>query len=586
MTNRLRGLLFTLPTLAGLSLAAPPVPSLAAELPPTGAATLDPAKQKKIWDQEHTAFLLETYFGKKFNEALVARDKARMLSMLKPDFTGTVLDPAGGASTTATLVTQRKQRAGSVPALAVDAAGFIDHLLAAIADFERVERTAFKVLFINAPVEGEPAWSTTIRIEVGGRTKQSGPIEMQAEFEARFVFADEEELKAGGRALARATATSTVRRSSPRLLMEEVTESTGLADLPLPDNWNLPVSWVRLHRYQLAVEDFDRDGWLDFAIGSTDGRAFLLRSIEGRRFENVAEAFGVTAAAQSPQHLDVHALVGFIDYDNDGWPDLLSGNRLYHNESGKRFTDVTAGSGLSFDRVPFGIAVADYDLDGRLDLYIVYQKGFEARPAGKRPWVGDVEAGTENHLWHNEGGGKFKNVTAETRAGGGRHQNFAAATFFFDDDRYPDLYLAHDFGPNVLLRNRGDGSFEDVTLATGTGDYSTSMGVATGDLDNDGSNEIYVGNMYSKQGRRVVAHIAPEDYPPGIYDMIVGALAGNRLYRRSATGERYDELSSEMGVNAVGWAYAPSMVDLNGDGWLDLFATAGYNSMDRSKPDG
>ena len=62
------------------------------------------------------------------------------------------------------------------------------------------------------------------------------------------------------------------------------------------------------------------------------------------------------------------------------------------------------------------------------------------------------------------------------------------------------------------------------------------MGVSAGDLDNDGSNEIYVANMYSKQGRRVVAHIAREDYPEGIYEMLIGSLAGNRLYRRSVDG--------------------------------------------------
>jgi hypothetical protein len=139
---------------------------------------------------------------------------------------------------------------------------------------------------------------------------------------------------------------------------------------------------------------------------------------------------------------------------------------------------------------------------------------------------------------------------------------------------------------NVLLRNRGDGTFEDVTASTGTGDYSTSMGVSSGDLDNDGTIELYVGNMYSKQGRRVVAHVAKDDYPPGIYEMIIGSLAGNRLYRRSSSGPHYDELSLDLGVNTVGWAHAPAMVDLDGDGWLDLYATAGYNSMDPEKPDG
>ena len=95
------------------------------------------------------------------------------------------------------------------------------------------------MLFIDAPAkEGDP-WRATIRIEVIGRTGDGGPVELISEYRAEFVFATEEEVKSGAPVLARADAVSEVRRTSPRLLMEEVTESAGLADLPLPDNWNV-----------------------------------------------------------------------------------------------------------------------------------------------------------------------------------------------------------------------------------------------------------------------------------------------------------------------------------------------------------
>ena len=546
---------------------------------------LDPAKQKKIWDLEHTSFLLETYFGKHFVRALAARDRGRLAGMLHESFSGKVLDPAGAESLAAGPVVERRRSAGRAAATEVGAAAFLEHLTGSFAGFAEFRQPFFKVLFIDLPPEPGGAWPAKISIGAIGRSAGGAPLEQVWNLDAEFRFADEEQVKAGRGTLLRADVTGVVERSSPRILMEEVTRPTGLDALPLIDGWDLPAGSVPGHRYQLAVEDYDRDGWLDIAIGAEDGRPYLLRSIEGRRFENVAAAVGLTPPETSPRSLELHALAGWIDYDNDGWPDLLLGYRLYRNDRGRRFVDVTAGAGLVFDRVPFGCVVADYDRDGRLDLYILYQKGFKGRPEGKRPWVGDPYAGAENHLWRNEGGGRFRNVTAEAGAGGGRHQHFAGAAFFHDGDAAPDLYLANDFGTNVLLRNRGDGTFEDVTTATGTGDYSTSMGVAAGDLDNDGTNELYVANMYSKQGRRVVAHVAPEDYPPGIHAMIVGALAGSRLYRRSPTG-RYDELSRELNVNAVGWAYAPAMVDLDGDGWLDLYATAGYNSVDREKPDG
>ena len=124
------------------------------------------------------------------------------------------------------------------------------------------------------------------------------------------------------------------------------------------------------------------------------------------------------------------------------------------------------------------------------------------------------------------------------------------------------------------------------TAGSGTGDFSTSMGVSAGDLDNDGKPELYVANMYSKMGRRIIANVGHDDYPPGLYDMIRGSLAGNRLYRLAGDGVEYEEVSEKLGVNQVGWAFAPAMVDLDADGWLDLYATAGFNSADRNKPDG
>jgi len=95
-----------------------------------------------------------------------------------------------------------------------------------------------------------------------------------------------------------------------------------------------------------------------------------------------------------------------------------------------------------------------------------------------------------------------------------------------------------------------------------------------------------VANMYSKMGRRIVAHVDEDDYLPGIYQLIRGSLAGNTLYRRDAGQDRFQELSHDFGINGVGWAYAPAMVDLDGDGWLDLYASTGFLSYDREKPDG
>ncbi|MEM9016534.1 MAG: VCBS repeat-containing protein, partial [Verrucomicrobiota bacterium] len=280
------------------------------------------------------------------------------------------------------------------------------------------------------------------------------------------------------------------------------------------------------------------------------------------------------------------AVICWIDFNNDGLPDLVAGNRLYRNIGSGQFVDITSESGLVIPDNSKGATVFDYDGDGLLDLYLLRQSSDTDRGDGAVPWVGDDSGGGENQLWRNMGAGRFRDVTSESGAGGGKRESFAAAAFFYDDDHFPDLYIANDFARNVLLQNRGDGTFKEITKESGTGDFATSMGVATGDIDNDGKAEIYVANMFSKMGRRIIDHLSEADYPPGIFEQIQGSCAGNRLYKGAGDGADREEISEQLGVNDVGWAYAPAMSDLNGDGWLDLYATTGFLSRDRRKPDG
>lgn len=177
-------------------------------------------------------------------------------------------------------------------------------------------------------------------------------------------------------------------------------------------------------------------------------------------------------------------------------------------------------------------------------------------------------------------------MTDQAGAGGGNRNSLAACWFFYDRDRFPDLYIANDFSRNVLLRNLGNGGFEDVSESSGASDYATSMGAVAGDLNNDETSELYVANMYSKMGRRIIAQVGDSDYPAGIFDQIEGSCSGNRLYQRNSGNKIFQELGSKLSVNAVGWAYAPAMLDVDNDGWLDIYSTSGFLSFDRTKPDG
>ena len=546
---------------------------------------LEPGKQKSIWDAEHVTFEVETYVGKPFAAALKDRDADRLAGFLRNTFRATILGTGGAETIDHPPLSQSRRRPDLSGTDVVDARRFVQSLLESLSVFSRIERTRLRVLSINRDKADPARWRSRFLLTADGLGAEHNPVHWESEHSVTYHFADDADIQRG-RILDRWSIDTATLRSSRRFLMEEITEPAGLSHLPIPDNWKLRKQVVEQYSHQFAVEDFNRDGFLDIAVGTYEGRPLLLKSEKGTRFENVTADMHLKPWRSDPRQLS--ALAGWIDYDNDGFPDLILGRRLYHNVAGKRFVDVTAESGLKFGHDPMGCTVADYDGDGRLDLYVLYQvPSITGKHSGKSaPWIGDTLSGEENALWHNEGNGHFRDVTAKAHAGGGKRHTFAALWFYFDGDRFPDLYLANDFGHNVLLRNRGDGTFKDVSQTTGAADFATSMGACAGDLDNDGSPELYVANMYSKMGRRIIGQVSAADYPPGVFEQIQGSCTGNRLYTKRPGESRYRETSEAVGVNAVGWAYAPAAVDLDGDGRLDLYATTGFMSFDRHKPDG
>lgn len=540
---------------------------------------LDVQKQKSIWDLEHIAFEIESRFGDVFTQALARGDSTELSRFFADGFRGKLFHSAPGIRHSISGVIQLRHQ-GDVsllrPAGVEEVVGF---LLAARKHFADLQRVSLRVLFIDRVPGQQHRFNTRILISAWGKGDSGKTVEWLAQQEITFEFRDETDLS-GGSVVRRWDLRSHTLSTCTGDLMQEVTLEAGLDKIPLPDNWNLPPKKRQQYQFKMAVEDFDRDGWLDIAIAPFENRPILLRGLKGGRFEDVADAYGVRS------RVGMYALATWIDYDNDDYPDLLLGQRLYHNVGGKEFVDVTEESGLTIGQADLmSCAVADYDCDGRLDLYIAIQPIRGATPAMKMPWIGDSIAGQENQLWRNEGGGRFRDVTRETRTGGGLRHSFAAAWLFVDDDHRPDLYVANDFGANLLLRNSGEG-FEDFTGPSGTGDFATSMGVAVGDVNNDGHSDIYVANMYSKMGRRIIAQVDAEDYPAGVFQGIQGACAGNRLYRQVSGQSRFHECAESLGVNGIGWAHAPAMADFNGDGWLDLYATAGFMSFNRKKPDG
>ncbi len=236
----------------------------------------------------------------------------------------------------------------------------------------------------------------------------------------------------------------------------------------------------------VAIFDYDNDGWPDIFIvnGTTlDQRAgnnaptsHLYRNNHDGTFTDVTVRAGLAATGWGQG-------VCLGDYDNDGWDDLYvtyyAKNRLYHNDHGV-FKEVgeqsgVAGSGKAWGS---GCAFVDYDRDGRLDLMVANYVDFDLSTAprpGERAdcvWKGvPVMCGprglppAKNILYHNLGGGKFEDVTTRAhidKAAG--HYSLSVSTLDYDDDGWPDIYVACDSTPSILYHNNHDGTFTDVAI--------------------------------------------------------------------------------------------------------------------------
>lgn len=548
------------------------------------AARLDEKKQEFIFDSEHVTFVIEQVFGGEWKKAFKAGDAKKLKEFCFDEFTGYTIESEPYETLVASVITEKKRlRSADSQPKALDAAEFASYLASIRSQFEELDRLKFRILKISQPLESQPIWECRVLVDAVGKS-QKKPKQYESEQVVVFEISNEAEI-ATHPVISEWRIEKEVDRDAEQFLTEEVTEETLINEVKLANNWELEVKHTEQYWFQYSVEDFDRDGKLDFAVACSHFLPRLFYNAEGNRFFNVTDERELVAA-EGPTRIGKSFGCAWIDYDNDGYPDLIVGSKLFKNNAGKSFTDVTSQSGLVFYRECMGISVADYDCDGLLDIYALYQSPIvDKNNAAPKQWVNETLTGMENQLWKNMGGGKFVNYTKKANAGGGKRHTHAASWFFYDDDHFPDLYIANDFGKNVLLRNKGDGTFEDISIASKTSGYSTSMGVSTGDLNNDGLAEIYVANMYSKMGRRIIGQVSDSDYPEGIYEQIKGSCAGNRLYTRSG-GTEFKEIGEQNGIHDVGWAFGPTFTDLDGNGLLDIYATAGFMSFARGKPDG
>ncbi len=332
----------------------------------------------------------------------------------------------------------------------------------------------------------------------------------------------------------------------------------------------------------VALLDYDNDGWLDIYLvnGSTDDaqegkapppHAALFHNNHDGTFTNVAAKAGV-----ENDRWGFGVAVG--DYDNDGWPDLyvtnFGKNRLYHNNHDGTFTDVAEKAGVTLGNWSTGATWGDYDGDGRLDLfvpgYVHYDLKAQPEPGaegvsfsfcqyrGIKTYCGPRGLpGEPDHLFHNNGDGTF--TDSSVAAGVADKPGYYGLSSVFVDvnnDGKPDLLVADDSTPNYLYLNKGDGTFEDVSYASGyalnkEGRETASMGIALGDTRNNGQLDIF-NTTFS------------DDYKP--------------FYRNDGdanfTDISYDTQVAEMTIPFLGWG--DGLFDYDNDGWKDLFFVNGH----------
>ena len=340
-----------------------------------------------------------------------------------------------------------------------------------------------------------------------------------------------------------------------------------------------------------ALFDYDGDGDLDAFVvqghplkpGSADpgpagwGRLFRNELISGKnasplpRFVDVTEASGLRATGYGMG-------VATGDYDSDGRVDLylanFGANQLWHNEGGGRFADVTAKAGVDDPRWSTGATFFDYDRDGRLDLFVLNYVDFSVArnttcfaPSTRKDYCGPAAfPAVASRLFRNRGDGTFEDVSLRSGLGKKAGPGLGVVAADLNGDSWPDLFVANDGADNYLWANRRDGTFQEEGLISGVavnaaGRPEAGMGIALGDADGDGDDDL------------LITHLTAET---------------NTFYANLGGGF-FEDATARSGLGAPSLpmtAFGTGWLDLENDGRLDLVAVNGAVNLSGAMGEG
>ncbi|HEY2945482.1 MAG TPA: FG-GAP-like repeat-containing protein [Vicinamibacteria bacterium] len=518
--------------------------------------------------------------------------------LLAPEFKGGRLSPVDEVSlgSSPQLEIFRARALPSEPVL--DRAAFGKEVAALVSELDSVRVAELLITGIDVTSGPDPLVRTTVRFDLAGAARTGGRADRVGHWQMRWRRGAD-----GAWRVVEWTALDHLRSRASAPVFTDVTQTAlgGNASfrrqlLPGLDYWAAHLDAVFMPRgmghHGVSVGDFDGDGLDDVYVSQPEGLPNrLFRNKGDGTFEDVTEAAGVAVLDRTSESL-------FADVDNDGDQDLIlltqSGPLLFLNDGKGHFTRDPDAFQLKkpLQGSLTSAAMADYDRDGFLDLYLCtygYFIGVSEDKAGPPSPYHDAHNGSPKVLLRNDGHGRFVDVTEEV----GLDQNndgfsFAAAWADYDEDGWPDLLVANDFGRKNLYHNDGlvDGKirFRDVAAAAGVEDYGAGMSAAFVDYDNDGHLDIYTGNMWTAAGQRVTAEPGfKPDAPPEIREIYRRHVRGNSLFRNRGDGT-FEDVTLAAGAEFGRWAWSSDAFDFDGDGWEDLYVVNGMFTRAPDEP--
>jgi Tfp pilus assembly protein PilF/peroxiredoxin len=528
--------------------------------------------------------------------APTAREAA--LGLLAPAFRGGPLLPEDEVTVRGDRTLEVVRARGLPGEPTRDRRAFVEEFTALLADFASLETAEFLITAIDVTGEPPTVARTEVRYDLSGRARQGWRAQRLGRWRMQWTRGGD------GWRVTEWTALDHLRSRSSDPVFTEVTGTAlgvspafrhqlavGLdAWLTVLDSAFLPGG---MGHHGVSAGDYDGDGLDDLYVSQPAGLPNrLFRNRGDGSFEDVTEAAGVGVLDGTSQSL-------FADLNNDGDQDLIlittSQPLLFVNDGKGRFTR-DADAFRFRERLRGSLtsgALADYDRDGFLDLYLCtysYLIGASEDKAGPPTPYHDAQNGPPNALLRNDGRGRFVEVTAEAGLDRGNDRfSFAPAWADYDEDGWPDLAVANDFGRKNLYRNlggRGGGaSFEDVAGAAGVEDYGAGMSATWLDYDNDGRLDLYTGNMWTASGRRVTASrgFMPQA-PPEIRELYRRHARGNSLFRNRGDGT-FDDVTLGSRTEMGRWAWSSDAVDFDSDGWEDLYVVNGMFTREGEEVD-